>query len=108
MFLTTYHMLLSTLLTQLMAKFTDWLPGVQAKKVDRAIMKSKILPVAIFFAISLVFANKAYIYLSVSFIQMLKAFTPVAVLIISYFLRLGTNISFLCHYCLYDFIVQYQ
>jgi drug/metabolite transporter (DMT)-like permease len=38
----------------------------------------------VFYAFSLVLSNKAYIYLSVSYLQMLKAFTPVAVLIVSY------------------------
>jgi len=89
MFLTTWHMLLATLLTQLLSRYTDMLPGVKAKKVDRIVLKQQILPVSVFFAVSLVLSNKAYIYLSVSFIQMLKAFTPVAVLIISYILRLG-------------------
>lgn len=37
-----------------------------------------------FFATSLILSNKSYIYLSVSYIQMLKAFTPVAVLIFSF------------------------
>jgi hypothetical protein len=32
-------------------------------------MLKQIFPVAILFAVSLVFANKAYIYLSVSYIQ---------------------------------------
>lgn len=47
-------------------------------------MMKKILPVAACFAVSLILSNKAYIYLSVSYIQMLKAFTPVAVLIFSF------------------------
>ena len=47
-------------------------------------MTKKILPVAACFAVSLILSNKAYIYLSVSYIQMLKAFTPVAVLIFSF------------------------
>jgi drug/metabolite transporter (DMT)-like permease len=45
---------------------------------------TSIVPVAGFFSVSLVCANKAYIFLSVSYIQMLKAFTPVAVLIFSF------------------------
>lgn len=53
--------------------------------MDGEALYSKILPVASFFAISLVLSNKSYIYLSVSYIQMLKAFTPVAVLIFSFF-----------------------
>ena len=47
--------------------------------------KKRIVPVAALFSVSLVLSNKAYIYLSVSYIQMLKAFTPVAVLTFSYF-----------------------
>ena len=49
---------------------------------------------AAFFAVSLVFSNKVYLYLSVSYIQMLKAFTPVAVLIISNVLRLERSTVF--------------
>ena len=85
MFLTTWHMFFSTVLTQIMARTSNWLPGVKEKKVDGAAMRTQILPVALCYAVSLVLANKAYIYLSVSYIQMLKAFTPVAVLIFSFF-----------------------
>lgn len=60
------------------------LPGVKEKKVDGGVMRTQIFPVSFCFAISLVLSNKAYIYLSVSYIQMLKAFTPVAVLIFSF------------------------
>lgn len=83
MFLTTYHMLLSTLMTRIMASTTTWLPGVAEKKVNVQVLQRQIFPVALFFAASLVLSNKAYIFLSVSYIQMLKAFTPVAVLIFS-------------------------
>jgi len=85
MFLTTWHMVLATVLTHIMAKTTSILPGVNDKKVNAAAIKKQILPVSLCFAISLVLSNKSYIYLSVSYIQMLKAFTPVAVLIFSYF-----------------------
>lgn len=51
--------------------------------MDTKILLTNILPVAVCFAVSLVFSNEAYIYLSVSYIQMLKAFTPVAVLLLS-------------------------
>ena len=69
MFLTTWHMFFSTVMTQIMAKTTNMLPGVREGKVDSAAMKAQILPVSVCFAISLVLANKAYIYLSVSYIQ---------------------------------------
>lgn len=89
MFLTTWHMLLATIITQLLSKYTDMLPGVKENKVDHICIKESIVPVSLFFAVSLVLSNKSYIYLSVSFIQMLKALTPVAVLFLSYILRLG-------------------
>lgn len=38
-------------------------------KVNVQVMQKQILPVSLFFAISLVLSNKAYIYLSVSYIQ---------------------------------------
>eukprot|EP01036_Dinobryon_divergens_P028837 gene28837-37844_t len=84
MFLTTYHMLFSTILTQVMSRLTSMLPGVRENKVDSTVLATQILPVSLFFAVSLVLSNMSYIYLSVSYIQMLKAFTPVAVLIFSF------------------------
>ena len=84
MFLTTWHMAVATCLTQIMSRTTQMLPGVREHKIGMEEMKTKVLPVAFFFAISLVLSNKAYIFLSVSYIQMLKACTPVAVLIFSF------------------------
>lgn len=57
------------------------LPAVQDGRVTPKIFFERIVPVAVLFALSLALGNQAYLYLSVSFIQMLKAFTPVAVLI---------------------------
>jgi drug/metabolite transporter (DMT)-like permease len=85
MFLTTWHMVLATILTRIMARTTNLLPGVADGKVNSEAIRTQILPVSLCFAVSLVLCNKAYIYLSVSYIQMLKAFTPVAVLIFSFF-----------------------
>lgn len=68
------------------------LPGVQDKKVDFLCFKEKILPVAACFATSLIFSNISYVYLSVSFIQMLKATTPIAVLLFSFALGLGATV----------------
>jgi len=48
----------------------------------------KFVPVAIFFGGSLAFANAAYLYISVAFIQMMKASTPVFVLLASFAFRL--------------------
>jgi hypothetical protein len=38
-------------------------------KVNVSVLQKQIFPVSLFFAISLVLSNKAYIYLSVSYIQ---------------------------------------
>ena len=47
-----------------------------------------ILPIGVLFSGSLVLSNTAYLYLSVHYIQMLKAFTPVAILLISWIFRI--------------------
>jgi len=44
----------------------------------------RFVPIGLCFALSLWFGNAAYMYLSVAFIQMLKALTPVVVLLISF------------------------
>ena len=46
------------------------------------------LPVGVFFAGSLVFSNMAYEYISVAYIQMIKASTPVVVLLLSFCFRI--------------------
>jgi hypothetical protein len=48
-----------------------------------------ILPIGLLFSGSLILSNSAYLYLSVSFIQMLKAFTAVAILLISWTCRIS-------------------
>jgi len=57
-----------------------------------------ILPVGLCFAGSLVASNTAYLYISVAFIQMIKASTPVVVLIFSFFFGLETPNGKLCMY----------
>lgn len=47
-----------------------------------------ILPIGLLFSASLILSNTAYLYLSVAYIQMLKAFTAVAILLISWTFRL--------------------
>ena len=46
------------------------------------------LPVGVFFAASLVLSNMAYTYISVAYIQMIKASTPVVVLVLSFAFRI--------------------
>jgi len=82
-FLTTWHMIVSTVLTQILSRSTDLLPAVKEGKITSSHIKNSFVPIALLFAVSLVCCNKAYVYLSVSYIQMLKAATPVVVLLLS-------------------------
>jgi hypothetical protein len=115
MFLTTWHMCLATILTQMMSRYTNMLPGVREvrkfvmqnylaiffinlqpllnhyfsqNKVTLGVLRNQILPVALFFSISLIFSNKAYIYLSVSYIQVRLYFT-IHILLYSVFSKGG-------------------
>jgi hypothetical protein len=40
--------------------------------MNRDVYMKAIFPIGFFFSLSLIFGNKAYLYLSVAFIQMLK------------------------------------
>ena len=51
---------------------------------------TRFVPIALLFATSLGLGNAAYLYISVAFIQMLKASTPVAVLLASFAFGLET------------------
>lgn len=93
MFLTCWHMFLNMVLTQVLARTTSMLPAVADKRVDLDTVKKLIVPVALLFSVSLVLSNLTYIYLSVSYIQMLKAFTPIVVLVISYLSGLSKSSS---------------
>jgi drug/metabolite transporter (DMT)-like permease len=79
--LTTYHLAFATLMTQIMARTTRMLDGRKTVKMTRDVYLRAIVPIGIFFSLSLICGNLTYLYLSVAFIQMLKATTPVAVLL---------------------------
>ncbi|KAG0137860.1 triose-phosphate transporter family-domain-containing protein [Tuber indicum] len=49
-----------------------------------------ILPIGLFFSLSLICGNQTYLYLSIAFIQMLKATTPVAVLLVGWGMNVET------------------
>jgi len=59
------------------------MPAVQEGKLDRHGFMTAIVPIGLVFAFYLALGNSAYIYLSVSFLQMLKSAGPVAVFSIS-------------------------
>lgn len=88
-FLTAWHMVFATVMTQILARTTSLLDGRKTVKMTGKVYLRAILPIGFFFSLSLICGNKAYLYLSVAFIQMLKATTPVAVLIASWVLRVA-------------------
>ncbi|KAK3387087.1 triose-phosphate transporter family-domain-containing protein [Podospora didyma] len=82
--LTTYHLAFATIMTQLLARYTTLLDGRKSVKMTGRVYLRAIVPIGFFFSLSLICGNLTYLYLSVAFIQMLKATTPVAVLIASW------------------------
>lgn len=71
--LTTWHLAFGTLITQVMARTTTMLDSRKNVKMNGRIYLRAIVPIGIFFSLSLICGNVTYLYLSVAFIQMLKA-----------------------------------
>ncbi|KAH7246220.1 triose-phosphate transporter family-domain-containing protein [Fusarium tricinctum] len=82
--LTTWHLVFATIATQLLARTTTLLDSRHALPLSRRLYVRTILPIGILYSASLVFSNIVYLYLSVSFIQMLKSTGPVFTLIASW------------------------
>ncbi|KAJ4415217.1 hypothetical protein N0V82_007454 [Gnomoniopsis sp. IMI 355080] len=80
LFLTTWHMFFATTMTQIMAKFTSTLDSRHKVPMTTQTYMRAIVPIGIMFSLSLICGNVAYLYLSVSFIQMLKATNVVVTL----------------------------
>ncbi|KAF3045090.1 hypothetical protein E8E12_008431 [Didymella heteroderae] len=80
-FLTTWHLIFATIMTQILARFTTILDSRKKVPMTGKVYLRAIVPIGLFFSLSLICGNQAYLYLSVAFIQMLKATTPVAVLL---------------------------
>ena len=59
-------------MTQLLARYTTLLDGRKTVKMTGRVYLRAILPIGIFFSLSLICGNLTYLYLSVAFIQMLK------------------------------------
>lgn len=70
--LTAWHMVFATFMTQVLARTTTLLDGRKTVKMTGRVYLRAILPIGFFFSLSLICGNKAYLYLSVAFIQMLK------------------------------------
>lgn len=71
-FLTTWHLTFATLMTQFLARFTNVLDSRKKVPMNGRVYLRAIVPIGIFFSLSLICGNQAYLYLSVAFIQMLK------------------------------------
>jgi len=79
-FLTTFHLTFATIGTRILHRTTSLLDGLANTQMTWDRWLRSIVPVGALFSASLIFSNMAYLTLSVSFIQMLKAFVSVAVL----------------------------
>jgi hypothetical protein len=88
-FLVTWHLTFAAIGTRVLQRTTHLLDGVKDVHISKDMFMRSILPIGLLFSGSLILSNTAYLYLSVSYIQMLKAFTPVAILIISWTFRIA-------------------
>lgn len=59
-------------MTQTLARCTSLLDGRKEVRMTGRIYLRSIVPIGIFFSLSLICGNMTYLYLSVPFIQMLK------------------------------------
>ncbi|KAI9458659.1 triose-phosphate transporter family-domain-containing protein [Lactarius psammicola] len=74
--------------TRILQRTTHLLDGAKDVHLTKDMFVRSILPIGLLFSASLILSNTAYLYLSVAYIQMLKAFTPVAILLISWTFRI--------------------
>ncbi|RAK90626.1 integral membrane protein [Aspergillus costaricaensis CBS 115574] len=82
--LTTWHLVFATLATQVLARTTTMLDGRKRMRMDGRTYVRMIIPIGILYSGSLVCSNIVYLYLNVSFIQMLKACGPIVTLLTSW------------------------
>ncbi|KFA62194.1 hypothetical protein S40285_01694 [Stachybotrys chlorohalonatus IBT 40285] len=87
--LTTWHLIFATAATQLLARFTTLLDSRRTLPITGRFYLRTIVPIGFCYSGSLVCSNVVYLYLSVAFIQMLKAASPVAVLFCSWIWRVA-------------------
>ncbi|KAJ4958723.1 hypothetical protein NE237_025834 [Protea cynaroides] len=85
--LTMIHMAFCSSLAFLLVRVLKF---VEPVSMSRDLFFSSVVPIGALYSLSLWFSNSAYIYLSVSFIQMLKALMPVAVYSIGVFFKKET------------------
>ncbi|KAH9833268.1 TPT-domain-containing protein [Rhodofomes roseus] len=88
-FLVTWHLTFAAIGTRVLQRTTHLLDGAKDVHVSKELFIRSILPIGLLFSASLILSNTAYLYLSVAYIQMLKAFVPVAILLISWTFRIA-------------------
>ncbi|GAA5972275.1 hypothetical protein JCM11641_002386 [Rhodosporidiobolus odoratus] len=79
-FLTTWHLVYATIGSRLLLRYTHLLDDLHNVPMSWDRWMKNIVPIGALFSGSLICNNFAYLTLSVSFLQMIKAFTSVAVL----------------------------
>ncbi|KAJ9139408.1 Triose-phosphate transporter [Pleurostoma richardsiae] len=82
--LTCWHLIFATVATQVLARTTSLLDSRKDIKMTGRLYLRAVTPIGLLYSGSLVCSNLVYLYLSVPFIQMLKAAAPVAVLFTSW------------------------
>ncbi|KAI0066860.1 TPT-domain-containing protein [Artomyces pyxidatus] len=87
-FLVTWHLSFAAIGTRVLQRTTHLIDGAKDVRMTKDMFLRSILPIGLLFSASLILSNTAYLYLSVAYIQMLKAFTPVAILLISFVFRI--------------------
>ncbi|WOK99126.1 putative sugar phosphate/phosphate translocator [Canna indica] len=85
--LTMIHMVFCSSLAILLVRVLRLVDPPSSPAMTGNLYVSSVVPIGALYSLSLWFSNSAYIYLSVSFIQMLKALMPVAVYSISVLLK---------------------
>ncbi|KAL8646984.1 MAG: hypothetical protein Q9226_006625, partial [Calogaya cf. arnoldii] len=91
-------------MTQILARTSSRLDGRHRMQMTPKLYMYTIVPIGVFYSLSLVCSNEVYLYLNVAFIQMLKGTAPVAVLIALSSLGLESpNISRILNLCVIVF-----
>lgn len=87
-FVVTWHLTFAAIGTRVLQRTTSLLDAANDIHVSKDMFLRSFLPIGVSFSASLILSNTAYLHLSVAYIQMLKAFTPVAILLISWTFRI--------------------
>ncbi|PLB52518.1 TPT-domain-containing protein [Aspergillus steynii IBT 23096] len=88
--LTTWHLVFATLVTQIMAYTTTLLDARKTVEMTPRVYMRAIVPIGLLYSGSLVCSNVVYLYLNVSFVQMIKAAGPVITLLTSWLWGVAT------------------